>query len=65
MIRNVVKIMKYLLGVTVILLFILIYPDNIVKADSEEDFIIKDGVLLKYNGDAKNVVIPAGVTEIE
>ncbi|WOO37864.1 leucine-rich repeat domain-containing protein [Anaerocolumna sp. AGMB13020] len=62
--RNIVKLLKYLLGVIAILFFIMICPGNRVKADSEEDFIIKDGVLMEYIGDAKHVVIPEGITEI-
>lgn len=33
-------------------------------ANSDSDFVIQDGVLIKYNGTAKDVVIPDGVTEI-
>ncbi|EJF39691.1 leucine rich repeat protein [Clostridium sp. MSTE9] len=33
-------------------------------ANSDSDFVIQDGVLMKYNGTAKDVVIPDGVTEI-
>lgn len=34
------------------------------KTGSEE-FVIKDGILIKYNGDADKVIIPSGVTSIE
>ena len=33
-------------------------------ANSDSDFVVQDGVLIKYNGTAKDVVIPDGVTEI-
>ena len=35
-----------------------------VSETTEADFIIADGVLTQYNGDAKRVIIPDGVTEI-
>lgn len=65
LIRNVEKIMKYILSVTIILFLSLIYSNDIVKANNEADFIIKDGVLLEYVGNAKDVIIPAGVTSID
>ena len=33
--------------------------------DVEEEFVIKNGVLIRYIGDSKNVVIPGTITEIE
>lgn len=33
-------------------------------AESDEIFIVKDGVLLAYNGTSKEVIIPEGVTSI-
>ncbi len=35
-----------------------------VSETTEADFIIKNGVLTQYNGNAKRVIIPDGVTEI-
>lgn len=35
-----------------------------VSETTEADFIIKDGILTQYNGEAKRVIIPDGVTEI-
>ena len=32
--------------------------------NDDEDFEIKDGVLVKYHGEDEDVVVPAGVTEI-
>lgn len=46
---------------------LLLLPFDTVKAESvssEEDFVIEDGVLIKYKGSASEVVIPEGVTEI-
>ena len=37
---------------------------NVVKADVESDFIIEDGVLISYTGNAEEVIIPDGVTTI-
>ena len=31
---------------------------------ADDDFTIEDGVLVKYNGEGENVVIPNGVTSI-
>lgn len=37
---------------------------NVVKNTSGEEFIIKNNVLVKYNGEATDIVIPEGVTSI-
>ncbi|MDR1678810.1 MAG: leucine-rich repeat domain-containing protein [Prevotellaceae bacterium] len=37
---------------------------NFVERRSEEEFLIKNGVLVQYNGKGGNVVIPDGVTRI-
>ena len=39
-------------------------PDVVLAASSEDDFEIVDGVLVRYVGNATDVVIPDGVTEI-
>ena len=40
------------------------YPPDQERFSEEEDFVIKDGVLVEYKGDAPTVVIPGGVTAI-
>jgi hypothetical protein len=35
-----------------------------INSSDDGDFSIEDGVLLKYNGTSKDVVIPDGITEI-
>lgn len=35
-----------------------------ISLAAEEDFVIKNGILLKYNGDDVSVVVPEGVTSI-
>lgn len=35
-----------------------------IKYDGNEEFVIRDGILIKYNGNSGNVVIPDGVTSI-
>ncbi len=37
---------------------------NIIERRSTEEFLIKDGVLVQYNGNGGNVIIPNNVTEI-
>ena len=37
---------------------------NVVKNTSVEEFIIKNNVLVKYNGESTDIVIPEGVTSI-
>ena len=36
----------------------------LIKYDGNEEFVIRDGVLIKYNGNGGNVVIPDGITAI-
>ena len=40
------------------------YVRSAVNESRTSDFEIQDGVLLKYRGTAKNVVVPDGVSEI-
>ena len=41
-----------------------VQPENVLSPTNLADFEIKDGVLVKYNGNSADVVIPDGVTSI-
>lgn len=58
----------FLRVLSVLLLFVLLLiPFDTVKAEtvsSDSDFVIEDGVLVKYKGSASKVIVPEGVTTI-
>lgn len=56
------QLFYHLVLISIMLLFVLLFP---VKASAKnEDFVIKNGTLKKYQGSSKNVIIPNGVTSI-
>jgi hypothetical protein len=56
------KVICGLLAICMIVTGITIIPQTVQAAD--DDFVIEDGVLTKYNGSGGDVVIPDGVTSI-
>lgn len=55
------NIKKPLLTLTFLLLFVFFLPFSIQAKAANSDFQIKDGVLVKYLGNSKNVTIPSTV----
>lgn len=55
---------KKLIGLMILLSISVLGFKNDVKADVESDFVIEDGVLTSYTGNAEEVIIPEGVTSI-
>lgn len=57
------RVMSFILIFTVLAEIITLLPQNVQAEESE--FVIQNGVLVKYNGSDKDIIIPGIVTSIK
>ena len=57
------KMVKIIINLALALILLAVIPA--VSAGAEDDFVIENGILIKYNGTEKEVAIPNNVTSIE
>lgn len=58
------KVTSLILVVLLISLILAVLPGTVGLAASTDEFVIENGVLIKYNGPGGNIVIPDGVRQI-
>lgn len=59
------KITALASAAAIVLSTLCFYAADVSAASPKEDFVISDGIILKYKGNGGDIVIPEGVTEID